>query len=120
MSRFWVGVSLSRRPGIESGSVIGNKQRKLYCTERIVKEPDERGVTAIGTWRMVWQMSECSRTNRKCNVATHQTRLLGIQRHLIYDFCLRLDDNSQVSECDLTLEGIVNTQIDPERFCEAR
>ncbi len=53
MSCLCVGVSLSRRPGIESGSMIGNKERKRYCTERIVKEPDVRGVTAIGTWRMV-------------------------------------------------------------------
>jgi len=65
-------------------------------------------------------MSGFSRTNRRCNVATHQTRLLRVQYHLIYDFRLRLDDDSQVSECDFALEGIINTQIDPERFCEAR
>lgn len=118
MSRLWVGVSLSRRPGIESGSVIGNKQRKRYCTERIVKESDERGVTAIGTWRVVWKMSKFSRIDRKQTVATHQACLLGIQRHLIYDFCLRLDDDSQISECDLALEGVVNTQIHPKCFCE--
>jgi hypothetical protein len=65
-------------------------------------------------------MSGLSRTASRCNVGTHQTRLLRVQHHLLYDFCLRLDDDSQVSECDLALEGIVNTQIDPEYFCEAR
>ena len=97
MSPLWIGVSLSRRPGIESGSVIGNKQRKRYCTERIVKGPDERGVTAIGTWRIVLEMSKFSRTDRRRNLATHQACLLRIQRYLIDDFCLRLDDDSQVS-----------------------
>ena len=65
-------------------------------------------------------MSEFSKTDRRYNATTHQTRLLRVQHHLIYDFCIRLDDDSQVSECDLALEGIVNTQIDPERFCETR
>lgn len=64
-------------------------------------------------------MSELSRTGRRCNVATHHTRLFRVQHHLIYDFCLRLDNDSQASECDLAVEGIINPQIDPERFCEA-